>query len=67
MARKPPNDGKKLTPGQVETLRRMAPTRPAGIIGYTLGRSKAAIYSKAYEEEISLAPPERSPYGLAAE
>lgn len=45
------------------TLSKMAPTRPVGIIAYTLKRTEAAVRNKAHIERISFRSPERSPYG----
>lgn len=35
---------------------------PTGLIAYELKRSKAAVYSKASDEDISLHPTNKSPY-----
>jgi len=50
----------------LETLRKMAPTRPAGLIAYELGRTEGALRNKAHTEGISFGSPERSPYGKPA-
>lgn len=36
---------------------------PTRVIGLKLGRSEAAIYSKASEQGVSLKPTNQSPYG----
>jgi hypothetical protein len=53
-------------PEQVKLLRKMAPTRPVGLIAHELGRTESAVRSKAQQEGISFASPERSPYGKPA-
>lgn len=57
------NSGKRWTDEDINTLRKMAKTRPVGIIAYELKRSEPSVYQKAQEIGISLMPPERSPYG----
>lgn len=63
MSKSTRNTGKRWTPAEVRQLSTLArqntPTRVAGL---KLGRTPAAIASKASEEGISLAPPNRSPY-----
>jgi len=39
---------------------------PTGVIGLKLGRTKDAVYSRASEENISLAPTNQSPYNRRA-
>jgi hypothetical protein len=64
MTRSTRNTGKAWTPAEVRELRRLArQDTPTRLIGLKLGRTAAAIYTKASEEGISLAPPNRSPYG----
>jgi hypothetical protein len=64
MAKSTRNSGKLWTPADVKELKQLAkgntPTRVAGL---KLGRTEAAIYKKASEEGISLAPTNQSPYG----
>lgn len=63
MAKKiPANNNKSWTNEDVNKLKKMAGTRPTGIIAYELGRSENAIYAKASKEDISLNPSNRSPY-----
>jgi hypothetical protein len=58
------NTGKAWSPGEVRTLASLArQNTPTRVIGLKLGRTPAAIYARASEEGISLAPPNRSPYG----
>lgn len=48
----------------VKQLRQLAKgNTPTRVIGLKLGRTETAIYAKARAERISLAPPNRSPYG----
>jgi len=58
------NSGQEWTAGQVEELHDLAAgNTPVGVMSVKLGRSEDAIRSKAKSEGISLAPPNRSPYG----
>jgi hypothetical protein len=58
------NTGKPWTSSQVKELRTLARgNTPTGVIGLKLGRTEAAIASKARAERISLKPINRSPYG----
>jgi hypothetical protein len=58
----PKNHGKPWTTAQKRKLAQLAPTRPAGIIAWLLGRSKAAIYGQASAQGTSLKPTNRSPH-----
>ena len=52
------NTGKPWTTGEVRELRKLAKgDTPTPVIGLKLGRTPAAIYTKASEENISLMPP----------
>lgn len=52
------------TAEQVQQLRELADgNTPVGVMSIKVGRSQDAIRSKARAEGISLAPPNRSPYG----
>jgi len=63
MAKAPPNSNKHWTPRDVATLERLAEgNTPTGLIAWHLGRSEAAVRSKASDKRISLDPPNRSPY-----
>ena len=67
MARKKKQTGRRSwSEKELATLRKMAPTRPVGIIAYQLGRTESAVRGKAFVERISFASPERSPYGKPA-
>ncbi len=58
------NQGERWTPEQLRTMRKLAKgDTPTGLIAMDLGRTEAAIRSKAAREKISLEPPNRSPYG----
>lgn len=61
--KKPDNSNKRWKDEEIVILKRMSRTRPVGIIAYELKRSESAVYKKASELNISLMPPERSPYG----
>lgn len=55
---------KAWTPSSVRQLRTLAKgNTPTRVIALKLGRTPAAIYSKAAEKQISLAPPNQRPYG----
>jgi hypothetical protein len=63
MAKSTRNSGKPWTPSEVKQVRELAKENtPTRVIGLKVGRSEAAIYSKASEEGISLAPTNQSPY-----
>ena len=52
------------TTDRVQQLRNLATANtPGGVMSIKLGRSQDSIRSKARSEGISLAPPNRSPYG----
>ncbi len=58
------NTGKEWTPAEVKQLRELAKDNtPTRVIGLKLGRTEAAVYTRASEENISLAPTNQSPYG----
>lgn len=64
MSKSTRNTGKAWTPTAVRQLRALAQgNTPTRVIGLKLGRTPAAIYSKAAEKNISLAPPNQRPYG----
>ncbi|MET4038335.1 hypothetical protein ABIC03_000020 [Bradyrhizobium sp. RT6a] len=53
-----------MAPGEVSQLRQLVKgNTPTRVIGLKLGRTENAIYNKASEGEISLAPTNQSPYG----
>ncbi len=54
-------------PSEVKSLRQLAKgNTPTGVISLKMGRSPAAIRSKAQREGISLRPSNRSPYSRRA-
>lgn len=63
MAKYNRNSGKQWTQKEVSQIRNLArENTPTRVIGLKLGRTPAAIYTKASEEGISLTPTNRSPY-----
>lgn len=64
MSKSTRNSGKPWTPSDVKQLRDLARgNTPTRVIGLKLGRTEAAVYSKASEKEIPLTPTNQSPYG----
>jgi len=62
MAKKPSKHGKPYTRAQIAQLKKLAKgNTPTGLIAMKMGRTEAAIYSKAGEEHISLKPTNQSP------
>lgn len=58
------NTGKSWAPSDVKVLKQLAKgNTPTRVIGLKLGRTPAAVYKKASEKGISLAPTNQSPYG----
>jgi hypothetical protein len=52
------NSGKEWTAKEVQELRKLAKgDTPTPVIGLKLGRTPAAVYTKASDEGISLMPP----------
>lgn len=63
MAKYNRNSGKPWKSGEVSQLRDLAKQNtPTRVIGLKLGRTPDAIYTKASEENVSLAPTNQSPY-----
>jgi hypothetical protein len=63
MAKKPSNQGKKWTPEQNVQLRKLAKgNTPTRVIGLKMGRTPGAVEAQAQELNITLMPPNRSPY-----
>lgn len=63
MAKTPKNQGKQWTDSEIKKLEKLADhNTPTGLIAWELGRSKASVYQKASEEDISLKPTNQSPY-----
>ncbi|MEV6269389.1 hypothetical protein AB0L64_19615 [Kribbella sp. NPDC051936] len=58
------SNSREWTSEQVQQLRQLAGgNTPVGMMSIKLGRSEAAVRSKAHAEGISLAPANRPPYG----
>jgi hypothetical protein len=58
------NAGKPWSPADDRKLADLARRNtPTGVIGFELGRTPDAIYSRASERNVSLKPTNRSPYG----
>ena len=58
------NTGKPWTPQEVKQLKELAKKNtPTRVIALKLGRTEAAVYSKASLEGVSLSPTNQSPYG----
>lgn len=58
------NSGKPWTPPEVKQLQNLADhNTPTRVIGLKLGRTEAAVRSRATAEDISLKPTNQSPYG----
>lgn len=57
------NTGKPWTPDDVRELRNLAQgNTPTRVIGLKLGRTPGAVYQRASQEGISVAPTNQSPY-----
>jgi hypothetical protein len=58
------NTGKPWSAENVRQLKQLAKhDTPTRVIGLKLGRTEAAVYTRASEEGISLSPTNQSPYG----
>jgi hypothetical protein len=58
------NSGEAWTDDDVQQLRELAEgNTPVGVMSLKLGRTEDAVRAKAQAENISLSPPNRSPYG----
>lgn len=63
MSKSTRNTGKQWTSQEVKTLKGLAQANtPTRVIGLKLGRSADAVYSKASEKGITLAPTNQAPY-----
>ncbi len=63
MAKRPPNHRAPWTSTEVRELARLAAQNtPTRIIGLKIGRTAAAVRSRAQDEHISLKPTNQSPY-----
>jgi hypothetical protein len=64
MSKSTSNNTKPWTPGDVKQLKELAGgNTPTRVIGLKLKRSAAAVYAKASEKGVSLAPTNQPPYG----
>jgi len=64
MAKEPKNHGKPWTNSDVQQLKQLAKANtPTRVLGVKLGRTPDAVQQKASAEQISLKPPNQSPYG----
>ena len=63
MSKSTRNANTRWTPSQVAQVRQLAAgNTPTRVIAFKVGRTPAAISTKASEAAISLAPPNQSPY-----
>lgn len=63
MSKSTRNSGKQWTAQEVKQLKDLASgNTPTRVIGIKLGRTEAAVYAKASEQDISLSPTNQSPY-----
>jgi hypothetical protein len=63
MAKQPKNHGNNWSNKEVVALKRLAAQNtPTRVVALKLGRTPAAIYSKASAEGVSLKPTNQSPY-----
>jgi hypothetical protein len=61
------NTGKTWSSQDVQQLKQLAKgNTPTRVIGLKLGRTAAAVQSKASEKGVSLNPPNQSPYNRRA-
>jgi hypothetical protein len=64
MSKSTKNSGKQWSPSEVSKLRSLAKENtPTRVIGLKLGRTPAAVQSKASQKGISLKPTNQRPYG----
>lgn len=64
MSKSTRNSGKRWTREDIAMLKDLAgKNTPTRVIGLKLGRTPDAVYRKASEEDVSLDPHNRSPYG----
>lgn len=67
MPKKPNNNNKTWTSGDVDRLQQLAQhNTPTRIIGLKMDRTEASIRSKAADQNISLKPTNQSPYNRKA-
>jgi len=64
MSKSTRNSGKQWTGVEIKSMAGLAKQNtPTRVIGLKLGRSEAAVRTKASESHISLKPTNQSPYG----
>lgn len=64
MSKSTSNSRKPWTPAEVKQLQELAKgNTPTRVIGLKLRRTPEAIYTKASQEGVSLAPTNQAPYG----
>lgn len=64
MAKQPPNSGKPWSASDIKDLKNLAAQNtPTRVIGLKMGRTPAAVQSKASDANVSLKPTNQSPYG----
>lgn len=64
MAKTPPNNGKPITKQVVQQVKELAKhNTPTPLIAYKTGRTEAAVRNIASDNDISLKPTNKSPYG----
>ncbi len=67
MSKSTRNAGKSWTSHQERELQRLADgNTPTRVIGFKIGRTPVAVYAKASELGVSLAPPNQKPYNRRA-
>lgn len=63
MSKSTSNSGKRWTPEDVSSLRKLAAQNtPSRVIGLKLKRTEDAVRTKASEDRLSLKPTNQSPY-----
>ena len=63
MSKSTRNSGKAWTPAEVKQVKQLAKQNtPTPVIGLKLGRTPAAVQTKASQEGISLKPTNQKPY-----
>ncbi|PKQ09528.1 MAG: hypothetical protein CVT73_02135 [Alphaproteobacteria bacterium HGW-Alphaproteobacteria-12] len=63
MSKSTRNSGKSWSASDVQQLKKLAAgNTPTRVIGFKLGRTEGAVYSKASQEDVSLSPTNQSPY-----
>lgn len=63
MAKKPSNHGKPITKSDIAQVRKLAKgNTPTRVIGLKIGRTENSVRGIASNNDISLMPPNQSPY-----